>query len=75
MREKTLQAIPLSVLTMLLISHGVQADDTPEIKPERIAVVATRSERPVSDVAAGVAVISSEELSEQMVSTFEDLVR
>lgn len=74
--RNVLSYAPYLIIAGLFSRYGIaQADDAPEIKPERIVVVATRSERPVSDVAAGVAVISSEELRERMVSTFEDLVR
>ena len=58
-----------------LYATGVMADDGPDTEPERVVVIATRTERPLADVAASVSAMDDIELQQQLVTELSDLFR
>ena len=65
-------------LAALLLGAGVLAEETEqddELAEETITVVATRTERPLEDVAASVLVKTAEQIEEELARDIADLVR
>ena len=58
-----------------LFAASVMADDGPDTEPERLVVIATRTERPLADVAASVSAMNELELQQQLVTELSDLFR
>ncbi|MEM7193627.1 MAG: TonB-dependent hemoglobin/transferrin/lactoferrin family receptor [Pseudomonadota bacterium] len=65
-----------SVVCSLLFPVAVSAqEDATKVQLDPIVVTATRTERPVSDVANTVTVIGSEQIERQVVKNIDDLIR
>lgn len=58
-----------------LFASSVMADDGPDTEPERLVVIATRTERQLAEVAASVSAMNDIELQQQLVTELSDLLR